>query len=557
MLPTLANAADLAQWANRHDAQGLLPKLIRRLILATSSDITRIGVRSEEGIRYPGFDGVIEAGKGNAFVPTGLSIWEMGVNQDAKGKAESDYTKRTEDPLEVDPTRTTFVFVTPRRWPGKENWVKDKRASGIWRDVRVHDADDLETWLELAPAVHTWISCLLGKDPGGTQALDTFWMDWREATEPPLSVGLVIAGRDEDAQRIANQLQGPTGVLAVRADAQDEALAFIAASLELLPEGERDGIFARALVVESVQTWRQITLTEQPLVLLPTFTPVDVVQASRRGHHVVIPAGREIPESSDMVSLQRSSRKVVEEALQAMGLGQGRASSLASLATHSLLSLRRKLSRYPEVQQPDWASPGKARSVLPALLAGGWDEALEGDQDAIAALAVRPYEEVVQDLIQYAHESDPPIRQIGSVWSIVSKEDAWRLLARYLTKQDIKRFRDVILDVFGRLDPALELTFDERWMASALGRSRPHSAHLREGLADNLALMATRASDTILGGTATGQEHATGIVAHLLAAGKQRSGWAALDVALRCFADVRRGSSRRIYECGRHGLYRC
>src|SRR5947209_17700389 len=109
MLPILANAADLAQWANRLDAQGLLPKLIRRLILATSSDITRIGLRAEEGIRYAGFDGIANVGKGNAFVPTGLSIWEMGVNLDAKGKAESDYTKRTEDPLEVEPSRTTFV----------------------------------------------------------------------------------------------------------------------------------------------------------------------------------------------------------------------------------------------------------------------------------------------------------------------------------------------------------------------------------------------------------------------------------------------------------------
>jgi hypothetical protein len=36
MVAALANAADLTQWANRLDAQGLLPKLIRRLILATA-----------------------------------------------------------------------------------------------------------------------------------------------------------------------------------------------------------------------------------------------------------------------------------------------------------------------------------------------------------------------------------------------------------------------------------------------------------------------------------------------------------------------------------------
>jgi hypothetical protein len=535
MLPTLADAADLAQWANRLDAQGLLPKLIRRLILATSSNITRIGVRSEEGIRYPGYDGIVEAGKGNAFVPTGLSAWEMGVNQDPKGKAESDYTKRTEDPLGVGPLQTTFVFVTPRRWPGKEDWVEDKRMSGTWQDVWVRDADDLETWLELAPAVHAWISRLLGKDPGNIQALDTFWTDWSEATQPPLSAELLISGRDEAAERITHHLQGPSGMLTVRANAQDEALAFIAAAIEKLPEGERDALFARTLIVESVQSWRQIAIAEQPMVLLPTFKTVDVVQATRSGHHVLIPAGRETAETSGMVILPHPSRQAAEEALQAMGLGQGRVSSLASLAHHSLLSLRRKLSLYPEVQQPAWSSPDKARVILPALLAGSWDEAREGDQNAIVKLAGRPYEEVAQDLVRYAQESDPPVRQVGSIWSLASREDAWRLLARYLTKQDMKRLRDVTLDVFGTLDPALEHPVDERWMAGAMGKSRPHSTHLREGLANTVALMAAMAGEVLLDGTATGQDHATGIVAHLLwQANEDQSGqlWASLSDVL-------------------------
>lgn len=541
MLPTLANATDLAQWGNRLDAQGLLPKLIRRLILATSSDITRIGVRSEEGIRYPGFDGIIEAGKGNAFVPTGLSVWEMGVNQDPKGKAEGDYTKRTEDPLGVDPLQTTFVFVTPRRWPGKEDWIEDKRMSGKWHDVWVHDADDLETWLELALAVHAWISRLLGKDPGDIQALDTFWTDWREATQPPLSAELLVSGRDEAVERTTQHLQGTFGMLTVRADAQDEALAFIAAAIEKLPEGERDGLFARTLIVESVQAWRQITIAEQPMVLLPTFKPVDVVQATRRGHHILIPAGRETAESSGMVILPRPSRQAVAGALQAMGLNEERASSLASLAHHSLLALRRKLSLYPEVQQPNWASPDKARAVLPALLAGSWDEALVGDQHAIAALAGRPYEEIAQDLVRYAQESDPPFRQVGSVWSLASKEDAWRLLARFMTRQDMEHLQRVILDVFGTSDPALELPIDKRWMAGAMGKSRPHSTYLREGLADTMALIAADTGDVLLGGTATGQDYAAGFVAHLLRqANEDPSGqfWASLSDVLPLLAEA-------------------
>ena len=79
-------------------------------------------------------------------------------------------------------------------------------------------------------------------------------------------------------------------MLTVRADAQDEALAFIAAAIEKLPEGERDALFARTLIVESVKSWRQIAIAEQPMVMLPTFKPVGVVQATRSGHHVLIPA---------------------------------------------------------------------------------------------------------------------------------------------------------------------------------------------------------------------------------------------------------------------------
>lgn len=500
MGPMLASAGDLTQWANSLNAQGLLPKLVRRLILATTENVTRIDIRSEEGIRYAGFDGIVEAGEGNLFVPAGISVWEMGVNQEPRGKVESDYTKRTEDPLDVDPSHTAFVFVTPRRWAGKKDWIEKKLASGTWREIQVIDADDLETWLERAPGVHVWISRQLGKDPGDVRSLDLFWADWHEATLPPISTALITAGRKKEMTSIVDHLQGPPAILTVRADAQDETLAFIAATLEQFAERECDAIYARTVIVDSIQAWRQIVLTEQPLVLLPTFRSDEIIQAVRRGHHILIPVGREIAEAKNMVTLPRLPRQAAEEAFQAMGLNQSRTASLATLAQRSLHSLRRILSPYPEVHQPAWASPDKARTVLPAMLAGSWDEAMPGDQDVLAALAGLSYQEFSEQLARVASESDPPIRQAGSLWTIVSKEDAWRLLSRFLTRHDMEKLRCVILDIFGTLDPALELPVEKRWMANALKKSRPHSKHLREELADTVALMAVRASDVIVGG---------------------------------------------------------
>lgn len=57
----LANAGDLAQWANRLDASGSLPRLIRSLMLATAGDITRLEMRSGEGTRYAGYDGLLQS----------------------------------------------------------------------------------------------------------------------------------------------------------------------------------------------------------------------------------------------------------------------------------------------------------------------------------------------------------------------------------------------------------------------------------------------------------------------------------------------------------------
>ncbi len=239
ILPIHASAYDLAQWAGRYDAFGLLPELVHRLIRATIADIVFFTMSSKEGTRDAGYDGILETEHGNDFVPTGLSVWEMGVNAKPKGKADDDYKKRTDNPLHIRPSDATFVFVTPRRWPGKTKWADEKRKAGVWHHILVLDAEDLEVWLIGAPGVHAWISRLIGKDPGNIRDLGSFWHDWRNATKPLLSSKLLLAGRDAATQQLTQQLQGPPNTLTIRADTQEEAATFIAAVFDLLPEAER------------------------------------------------------------------------------------------------------------------------------------------------------------------------------------------------------------------------------------------------------------------------------------------------------------------------------
>ena len=113
-------------------------------------------------------DGIVRVPTGNAFVPDGDSGWELSTSGDIKGRAIENYQKGSEDPRTLDRAGTSFVFVTARRWAGKrdekEKWATEKRQEGIWKDVRAYDADDIETWLEQAPAVDIWFRILSARN---------------------------------------------------------------------------------------------------------------------------------------------------------------------------------------------------------------------------------------------------------------------------------------------------------------------------------------------------------------------------------------------------------
>ena len=229
-MSVLVSATDIEWWANRRDAQEVLPQLIRRLIYATVPRIVQLEFRGDEGIQLGGWDGILKVELGHAFVPCGVSVWELSSEKAIKGKADDEYKKRTANPLGITPSEASFVFVTTRRWAKKSQWAMDRQREGVWRDVRAFDADDLETWLEMAPAVHVWFSMHLGKRPHGATDAETYWRDWAGATRPAMSPDLVLAGRQTVLDHIHRWIEDPAQTLTLKAETQAEAIAvFVAA----------------------------------------------------------------------------------------------------------------------------------------------------------------------------------------------------------------------------------------------------------------------------------------------------------------------------------------
>jgi len=248
----------------------------------------------------------------------------------------------------------------------------------------VVDADDLETWLGLAPAVHSWLSALLGKSWGSVQDLRSYWSDWREATDPPLSAEIVLAGRSKEKEDLRKRIDEASVRVRVQGESADEAIAFIAATMQGMDQA--DALFTRVLVVNDNAGWGWAANSTTPLVLIPRFADLNTAQAIRRGHRVVIPVGREEGSSDDLV-LPRLRRDAVKSALLSIGVAEEVAEDLAARGRASLTSLRRSLAIDKGLERPAWAHRVEAPALLPALLAGAWDETKPGDQEVIAGLA--------------------------------------------------------------------------------------------------------------------------------------------------------------------------
>lgn len=138
-------ANDIEAWASQNiAARSRFAVFLRTLVHSTGIGLTEVDLPGNDDAQRVGWDGRVVAGEGTPWVPSNCSGWEFGTNEDSKPKADGDYKKSVDATDAADMASTEFVFVTPRRWPGKNAWVAKKKADGLWKDVRAYDSSNLE-----------------------------------------------------------------------------------------------------------------------------------------------------------------------------------------------------------------------------------------------------------------------------------------------------------------------------------------------------------------------------------------------------------------------------
>jgi addiction module HigA family antidote len=492
-------AKDIEQWVDGNiEARSHLSVLLRKLINSTGQDLTLVDFPGYDKSQKKGWDGRTDAGAATPWIPIGSSGWEFGCDKAVKQKADDDYAGRVKAIPPAERKDLNFVFVTPRDWSGKGNWLKDKQALGDWKSVRAYDSSDLEQWLEQSLQAQGWLSEIMGSPPPGVHSLDEQWRVWASATDPELPRELFAPSVEHFRNTVKNWIenQAPSPMI-VCGDSKLEAIAFLCCLFEDDEPAFRN-LKDRILVFSSPEALRKLTTAS------PTFLPIvftdeaerEVVAPFKNRHTIIVrPRNTVDPEPTIVLDLLR--HEPLKRALEAMGISDHlKIDELGRESGYSPTILRRRLAKVPAIRSPEWAQDASAiRRLIPMMLLGTWHTQSSGDCEIMSFIGGKSCDEIEKDVTELLKFDDPPIWSIGRVRGVSSKIDSFFAVQGSVTEKDLENFFFAAEVVLSEKDPALELPEDKRAFANLYGKSREHSRALRDGICETLVLLAVHGNN--------------------------------------------------------------
>lgn len=498
--PFLAIKANhIEEWSSQNiPARIRLSVFLRTLVHSTGVGLTKVDFPGNDDAERPGWDGLVEANEGTPWIPRGISGWEFGTNQDIKSKADKDFAKSVKAVSKADREQMTFVFVTPRRWSGKADWIAEAKSRDQWKDVRAYDSSDLEQWLDQSLAGQTWFANETLRPSQDVRSLDKCWSDWAEVARPPLTGALFSSAIDAAKRTMLSRLsKSPDGPTVITADSVEEALAFLSQLLSESGGPELASYRDRVLVFDKPGVLPRLAQGAQNFIPVAFNRDVERELAPlARSMHSIVVYPRNATNTEPHIVLEPVSYETFRTALEAMDYDRDDISRLGNASGRSLTVLRRQLSNVEAVRTPEWAADHKtAASLVPFLFVGAWNSNNETDRTALSLLAGHSYQELEKECQRLARLNDAPVWSIGTYRGVISKIDLLYAIAGSITEPELRRYFSLARMVLGEDDPTLDLPENERWAAAMHGKSREFSGTFREGVSETLVLLAVHGNN--------------------------------------------------------------
>lgn len=493
-LNILAN--DLSNWFTKTiSARTKFAVLLRILIHSTGRDLQKVDFPGNDDAERPGWDGFVVASSATPWIPSGVSGWEFGVTKEIKSKADGDFKKSVRAIDSAKRADITFVFVTPRGWTRKADWVNEMKSKKLWKDVRAYDASDLEQWMEQSLAAQVWFANQTNRSSDGVRTLERCWSDWANVADPALHPSLFDTAKEAFNGTIQSFMKKDgANPLIIAADSVEEALAFLS---QIFSTPELEYYRDQVLVFDKAGALPKLAQGAADFIAVVHTREVErELGPFSTSLRTIVVYPRNAINMTPHVVLEPLGFESFTKALVTMGKSRDEIAKLTNASGRSLTVLRRQLSKIPAIHTPAWAEDSKmASELIPFVLVGAWDSQNEEDQVILSTLAKVSYDKLEKRVVELLRLNDSPLWSIGDYRGVISKIDSLFAIANLVSKTNLDDFLKLALEVLGEDDPALDLPEQKRWMAALYGKRRKFSVEIREGISETLVLLAVYGKD--------------------------------------------------------------
>jgi len=491
-------ANDLNNWVKTQskDAQQFMPELVEKLIYAIVKNhhsITQMRIPVGDKTYLHGYDGVVDSSEIIYFVGAGISVWEIGTNDDPKAKAEQDFNNRIKKEGWIDKKKAIFVFVTPLTWNGAIEWADEKRKLGIWKYVCVFTDVELEHWLEQCPSVALWLASKLKRiDGGNVFDIETYWKNWSSQGSITIPLKMLLGGRDNEVAKIgqAFDFEHPKTIL-ISSLSNNESLAFAVAAC--LDNKEVENASSKTVVVTSDDMLRRIIDEYEGLVIIADVNRQSYNYATKRKHSIIYSSGPDnIQGFPDSITLSRVDREAFVEGSMEMGLSEIDARMLMLNSMRDIMVVRRQF--WFDLTPPDWAQDEDLPVLTAMFLIGKWRADRDGDKQAVEKVA-GSYDDLQKKANVLKNKDDAPIINIDNVWRLKSAYDVFSVLAQYISTDQLDKYREVTTECLLEIDPNAKEKATTNVEFNVWQEKRIYSMWLKEGLLQTAIIIALRGKD--------------------------------------------------------------
>jgi len=146
----------------------------------------------------------------------------------------------------------------------------------------------------------------------------------------------------------------------------------------------------------------------------------------------------------------------------------------------------------PPREVQDWNTSEFASALVTANLLGSWNEQSDGEMSIVRRLVEGPLDAWQSKIRQVLQLPGTPLTFRNSVWAVRQRGEFWQALGSCVFDNHLDMLKESALAVLKERDPQFELESEERFAAAIHGKVLAHSRHIREGLAESLALLGSR-----------------------------------------------------------------